>query len=346
MHEDIAVNYDSTAGTLTLTARDENNKREYRSDHVFHRVPVGAKLTIPNLPAYSFLGPVGASTWILPQTQNTSLLYLGFSTENKTAIAGWNAIGVTPGARYRGYSSGTFVGNTLAVSLLSVQGPGNFAVYSVNGSGTPTVYINSGNGITSDDKVPLPPISHTHYNWAFSAKGFYQITLQAQGTRSSDNAVITSPPTTFFFGVEAAPYTYANWAAGYETTYSLTPNTLASNPSNDPDGDGLTNFAEYALQWMKADPLRPNPNLLNAQINPSQVTFSYLRDSLKLGVSYAPQGSTDLTNWFNQGAVGGLAELTDTLNESRTISGTVEERLALLPITTRPRASIRLKMSP
>ena len=348
-HEDVfSVNFDSATGNLMLTARDETSKREYRSDHLFHRVPVGAKLSIPNPtpPAFTFLGPPGSPIWILPQTQNASLPYLGVSAENKTGISGWQAIGVPVNLTRKGFAAGVFVGNVVVLRLLSKRGPGEFAVYSTSAAGTPTVAINTRDGLTAADKITANPNTHAHFNWAFSAKGFYQITIQASATRSSDNKVVVSPPATYFFGVEAAPYTYANWSAGYETSYNLPANTLSTNPQGDPDGDGLNNAIEYALQWMGADPLIANFGLLDGTKVAGQLTLDYFKDSLKTSYLPRPQASENLSQWFFSGNVGAPPGFVDSLNETRTAPGTVEQRQATLSIGTPERGFLRLQVSP
>lgn len=346
VHEDIGVNYDSTQNALVMTIRDEALKREYRTDHAFHRVPVGAKLTIPNLPAFSFLGPVGSSTWILPQTQNTSLLYLGISAENKTLQSGWQAIGVASSQHLKGVGTGIFVGNKVTLTLTALRGPGHFALYNTNASGVPTVFINSRDGLTAADKLDVTANVHAHYNFAFSAKGFYQLTLQARGTRTSDGVIIESIPATYFFGVEANPYTYANWAAGYETTYGLAAGTLSANSGGDLDADGLTNYAEYALQWMGADPAVPQVELVKQGAATSQLFIDYVRDSLKTGVIVHSQASNNLSTWFDSTDLGAPTGYGDALHEARTSTGTVEERRATLSTLSLGRNFLRLRMNP
>jgi surface-anchored protein len=343
-HEDITLNYDSGTSTLSLAVRDENLKREYRPDHVFHRIPVGAKLTIPNNPAFSFLGSVGASTWILPQTQNTSLLYVGLSTENKISQSGWQAIGVTTGHHRRGISTGTFQTNSIKFILTRVIGPGHFTLYSNNAGGSPTVHLNSRDGITATDQLTYQPNSHSHYNWAFSARGFYQIFLKGRATLNS-GTVIESPETGFYFGVEATPYTYANWAAGYELTYGLSVGTLANHFSGDWDRDGLLNGVEYALQWMGADPGLPQLTLARPIRDGSSLTLDYLRDSLKSDCTIQPQSSSQLSSWFGPSDAGRPSGFTDVLNESRTTAGTVEARRSALTIGPEARKFLRLRVN-
>lgn len=221
-------------------------------------------------------------------------------------------------------------------------------VYSVNAGGTPTVSINTRDGITTADKVTVAPNTHAHYNWAFTAKGFYQITLQASGTLVSNNQVILSPPATFFFGVEASPYTYANWSAGYETTHNLAANSLGSFPLGDPDRDGLANAVEYTLQWMGADPMVPNFGLLNVTQVGGQLAYDYIKDSLKTTYKPRPQTSANLTTWFRNTDSGAPTGFSDLLNEARTAQGTVEQRRVTLDIQASPptRGFLRLQAAP
>jgi len=64
-----------------------------------------AKLAIPDNANYAFLGAPGASIWILPQSQNVALPYLGASAED--------------------IPLDVFVG-PLNLELRAVEGPGNF----------------------------------------------------------------------------------------------------------------------------------------------------------------------------------------------------------------------------
>ena len=122
---------------------------------------VAALNTVPAGAQWSFLGSAGSSVWILPQTHDHDLLFLGLGTEELAA--------------------GIFTGDQVTLSLRGVSGPGNFAVYQTDMFGNPNVFMNSGDGITAGDAVTLGAGAHSHVNWAFGAPGIYQIDFEASG---------------------------------------------------------------------------------------------------------------------------------------------------------------------
>ncbi|RSM80004.1 hypothetical protein DMH04_30870 [Kibdelosporangium aridum] len=155
-------------GTLRIEVNDGTGATPVFRDpaDVVLQVLAGAKTTVPSSSAYSFLGTPGSTVWILPQTQNTSLLWPGWNTQR--------------------LSSSTFTGTQ--TTLLSVSG-GQFAVYTTNAFGTPTVLFDSGNGLPDTRSVSVG--THAHANWAFQVTG----TLAGGGT-------VTSAPASFTFEVQ------------------------------------------------------------------------------------------------------------------------------------------------
>ena len=173
-HVDV-VDVDYAAGALTVQALVNGVERDPATvDLVVLR---GARTTVPNNAAYSFLGAPGDPVWILPQTQNASLLW-----------PGWNATDV-PG--------GVFQSNSLRLSLTAVTG-GELAIYS-SGLGGPTVLFDNGNGLP--DNRPLATGAHTHANWAFSSAGTYTVTFRVSGTLT--NGTTVSDDATYTFTVQA-----------------------------------------------------------------------------------------------------------------------------------------------
>jgi surface-anchored protein len=167
-----------TAGTLKIEAKDSTTGTPVHrdpADVVFQVLPA-AKTTVPGNSAYSFLGTAGSAVWILPQTQNANLLWPGWNTER--------------------LSSSTFTGTQ--TSLLSVSG-GQFAIYTTNAFGSPTVLFDSGNGLPDTRAVPVG--AHAHANWAFKSAGTYTVTFQVTGTLTG-GATVTSAPATFTFEVQ------------------------------------------------------------------------------------------------------------------------------------------------
>lgn len=137
-------------------------------DLLFHLSDHG-KITVPDLPAYSFLGQPGSTIWMAPQTQNHQIIWPGFSTEDPNL-------------------SGKVQNNTFQVRLLNTEGPGNAEVYMQDGAQVKRIF-------SSTTALPAWSIGvpqHTHMNWAFSKPGTYTFTFEMSGvvdgrTQSASN---------------------------------------------------------------------------------------------------------------------------------------------------------------
>ncbi|WBB48538.1 choice-of-anchor M domain-containing protein [Verrucosispora sp. WMMA2044] len=163
------------AGELELGVHDEDNDVEYAASEVKIVVKRQAKVTVPNDPAFGFLGTPGVSkVWILPEIQNTNLVWPGIAAEE-----------VEPG---------TFTADALALKLQSVSGPGQLAIYTENAVGQPTILADSGDGLP--DTIAVTAGDHTHANWAFDCAGTYRITFRATGTLAATGQQVTSEPAT------------------------------------------------------------------------------------------------------------------------------------------------------
>ncbi|EEP73686.1 hypothetical protein MCAG_04013 [Micromonospora sp. ATCC 39149] len=169
------------AGALEIGVHDEDNDVEYATDGVAIVVKRQAKITVPNDPAFSFLGTPGVSkVWVLPEIQNTNLVWPGIAAEEIEA--------------------GAFAGDQLTLNVQSVSGPGQLAIYTENAVGQPVVLADSGNGLP--DALTLTAGDHMHANWAFDAAGTYCVTFRATGTLA-DGQQVTSEPTTLRILVKA-----------------------------------------------------------------------------------------------------------------------------------------------
>jgi surface-anchored protein len=155
------VDYDGT--NLTLDVRNHNVSPI--ADDVdpatleLHAVPA-SRTTVPAGSQWAFLGPAGSPVWILPQIQRSDVLWPGWDTSNVPA--------------------GALQGDRVAVRLVSVAGPGQFALYTVSSFGQPTVLLNSGDGLP--DTWNLSRGVHGHGNWAFRAAGTYTLTFEVTAT--------------------------------------------------------------------------------------------------------------------------------------------------------------------
>ncbi|WP_117208148.1 choice-of-anchor M domain-containing protein [Allorhizocola rhizosphaerae] len=139
--------------------------------------PAAAKTTVPSGSSYAFLGNPGDTVWILPQTQKSGLLWLG-----------WNTLGVP---------SGVLQNNNLQLKLTGMSGPNGFSVYTVGTFGAVTKWFDSEDGMP--DSRTLNVNAHGHVNWAVEAAGTYTVTFEVTGVRASDGATVSSGPVNYTF---------------------------------------------------------------------------------------------------------------------------------------------------
>jgi surface-anchored protein len=163
---------------------------------LFVAVP-GARTGRPSGSQWDFLGVgEGGTVWILPQYQDPSLLYLGTNNE-----------GTDPGDLLSYMETDPRLPHDVGVpwikaSVLSVRGPGDFSIFSTDSFGTPTVWVDTADNPNGHNGAPLDSSDalwfiaggHVHYNWGFTARGYYDITVQASaflpdGTPTSSQVV-------------------------------------------------------------------------------------------------------------------------------------------------------------
>ncbi|WP_371151581.1 choice-of-anchor M domain-containing protein [Buchananella felis] len=122
-------------------------------DNTVLRVADAGKLPVPADPAYEFVGaPAGSDVWVIPQTQNPQVVWLGWNTQDPQVMERIDR-GVT-------------------MSLQRVQGPGVMTMYLQSGSfGEPQLLWDS--RVTEPQSIWVDVNTHTHSNWVFTAPGVY-----------------------------------------------------------------------------------------------------------------------------------------------------------------------------
>jgi surface-anchored protein len=186
-HVDIGVNYE--AGEWDLHVHDETNDAEYEPGDAILQVGAEAQTTVPANALFNFLGAPGSPVWILPNTQNPNLLFLGFGAEE--------------------LEEGLFAGNLVNLRLHSVSGPGHFAVFDFDSFGNPLVIMNSRDGFSAADTFGAAPGGHSDMNWAFSELGTYTVNFEASGTLVDGGVFTSSGPVGYTFEVVPEPGTLA-----------------------------------------------------------------------------------------------------------------------------------------
>jgi surface-anchored protein len=188
-HVDIGIAFEM--GAWDLHIHDETHDVEYSPpsgpDGAILEVGAAAQTLVSADPLFSFLGTPGSPVWILPAVQEPSLLFLGIGAEELEA--------------------GTFLNDRVNLSLHSLSGPGEFALFSFDSFGNPQVLMNSRDGISSGDTVIVPAGGHSDYNWAFSEPGAYTLNFEASGTLAEGSLFTASGPVAYSFEVVPEPGT-------------------------------------------------------------------------------------------------------------------------------------------
>ncbi len=191
-----------------------------------------AKLTIPSNPDYAFLGSPGAPVWVLPQSQNLTLPYVGTSGED--------------------LPDGTFDG-PVVFELRSVEGPGNFFVWQVSGAGQPPIVkMICTNGVVSPRNNSTAPLigSHEHFNWGFSTNGLYRVTFRCTGRRLNESTNIVGRDVAWAFQIPPL----RPWEQWVSTNWPPATASSVAGANADPDGDGVANIFEYSSGSNPNDP--------------------------------------------------------------------------------------------
>lgn len=144
-------------GAWTLLVHDDSGSRPvWRSlDETVIQVGDAALLTVPDNPAYTFLGtPAWTKVHVVPQTQNPAVVWMGWNTQDPEVIRRLDR------------------GATL--TLRGVEGPGELHVYLQSGNLTePDVLWQSTR--TQAQPIWIDVNGHTHANWIFTEPGSYLV---------------------------------------------------------------------------------------------------------------------------------------------------------------------------
>ncbi len=317
-HTDLRILYSpGTSNLLDFVARDEDNRINYRSNQVVLIARPPSRVT---LPAGTPFGDVGQPFWILPQSQNVNLLYLGVSAE--------------------GIPQGVFNG-PLTVQLKAIDAPGYFMVWQAVGPGQFNLRINTRDGVSSADAFTPIIGSHEHFNWGFSQPGVYCLTFQVTGRRVGESTNLVSRECTFAFHVQPLPpptnfVTWQKhfWPPGFDPAVA----DAAANP----DGDAFDNWHEYAFGLsptnVNAIPAAPMFTFIEAD-GQSYGALTYVRYLPALDFTYRAEATTVLpAGWSPLTEVLAVAPQPDGLTERVTIRD-------LQPTTQSPRF-LRLRVDP
>ena len=147
------------------------------------RVNDAAIMTAPGSADYPFLADVaGKPVYVVPQTQNPSVVWLGWNTQDPAVTA--------------------TIDRGLTMRVGPVSGPGRAWLFLQSGTfGKPLLLADSG---AAPGDVWIDSGTHVHANWAFSAPGTYTATVTFLGTTTAGEAVAASTTLRFAVGDAAS----------------------------------------------------------------------------------------------------------------------------------------------
>ena len=147
------------------------------------RVSDAAIMTAPDSADYPFLADVaGKPVHVIPQTQNPSVVWLGWNTQDPAVTA--------------------TIDRGLTMRVGPVNGPGRAWLFLQSGTfGKPLLLADSG---AAPGDVWIDSGTHVHANWAFSAPGTYTATVTFLGTTTAGEAVNASTTLRFAVGDAAS----------------------------------------------------------------------------------------------------------------------------------------------
>jgi surface-anchored protein len=205
---------------LGLVVHDADSASNLASTNAVLDVPTAARIDLPD--GFEVFGPVGSPLWILPQSQDPQLMYLGFSAEG------------VPTAVYE---------PQFTVNLVRVDGPGDFFVWQFDTFSNLVMAMNSRDGISDVDRFQQLVGGHQHFNWGFNAPGIHDVVLKVSNRLAGTTNVVTSDEVAIRFGVQpytlvtpavAATFSAPSWAGDrFRCTLSGTPGrtyTLEGSP--------------------------------------------------------------------------------------------------------------------
>ncbi len=118
-----------------------------------------ARYELPDRSNVRFLGKAGTRIWLIPQTQRSGVIWLGWNTESLSS------------RKVRG---------SVAWTLERVSGPGRVVVFQTGSFGPADVLFDSRRSRPGTRNVALGV--HAHGNWAFTRAGTYKLRFRMSAT--------------------------------------------------------------------------------------------------------------------------------------------------------------------
>lgn len=258
-------------------------------EEVAYHVDDNAKVVSPG-GAFAFIGPDGSEAWLIPQVQEPNIPWLGFGAygHGGSQSSGTGELAVfDPRPDLTGNS-----GPAIIVSLVGVEGPAGarFALWQDDAFGQPRLFLSNQSGYGAPNFIALVNGQHAHFNWAFSHPGRYRILLRLSATIGGVPTESDPFPVAFIIGPLSA---YETWRNLHFTGPELADDAL-SGAEADADGDGLSNFLEYALGGLPRDPTSAPAPQGAMDAGKLALQFTRIADP---DLRYEVEASPDLAGW-------------------------------------------------
>ncbi|MEU7588162.1 choice-of-anchor M domain-containing protein [Micromonospora sp. NPDC049230] len=219
-HVDLGPRYVDDRWTLLIHDGTQARQVWRNPDEALLRVSDAALQTVPDDPAYAFLGvDAGKRVYVVPQTQNQNVVWLGWNTQDPRVMQ--------------------TIDRGVTLTLLRVRGPGNL-----------TTYLQSGNFAApqplwrSADSTAQPfwaeVNTHTHANWVFTAPGVYLVAVQASADLINGETVSATRTLRFAVGDTTSADEAFAAAADVPTAAGQAPTGEARASDDEPAGPSTT----------------------------------------------------------------------------------------------------------
>ncbi|MFP5020743.1 choice-of-anchor M domain-containing protein [Pseudonocardia phyllosphaerae] len=154
-HVDLAPRVVDGAWRLQIEDGSADPPAWHDADHVVLQARDTARTAVPADPRFGFLGTPGSPVWLLPQSQQSGIVWPGWNTQDPGVAA---------------------AGHDVTWRVLDVDGPGEFTLFVSGNFGTPRVLFDGREELPQE--LDVEPGTHAHGNWAFSEPGDYRIDVE------------------------------------------------------------------------------------------------------------------------------------------------------------------------
>lgn len=267
-HTDLIVDYinDVYGGgwSFAVAAEQPGDSLRLAPENALLTVNVGARVTMPAISGYEFIGAAPGSTiWILPQNYLSGVLWLGFNSGAMTAditshLCTWNP---------QDTRNANTAAKWLRVELVDVRGPenGHLSLWQTTGiGGAPVFFSTFEDGITDHDVFHFTVGSHSHLNWGFTQPGVYEVDLRVSTLYQCDEALTADFTGDCFVNLEDASLLAGHWLADCSD-----PNHCVGVDLVDPNYIDHEDLLLFTDQWLECgSPFENECPQINQQTSP------------------------------------------------------------------------------